>query len=98
MTMTSEALLPVTGETPSTTQRMFVRYYTGILMDLVVLNLFAEYWKNVYVDTFTTSLLCAIVLQVLLKLTVALEHKVGGYFKKRPGGWMKFLRFFCAWL
>ena len=96
--MTSEALLPVTGETPSNRQRLFVRYYTGILMDLVVLNLFAEYWKNVYVDTFTTSLLCAIVLQVLLKLTVALEHKVGGYFKKKPGGWMKFLRFFCAWL
>lgn len=96
--MTSEALLPVTGEGITNKQRLFVRYYTGVLMDLVVLNLFAEYWKNVYVDTFTTSLLAAIVLQVLLKLTVAVEHRVGAYFKDKPGGWMKFLRFFLAWL
>ena len=96
--MTSEALLPVTGEVLTNKQRLFVRYYTGVLMDLVVLNLFAEYWKNVYVDTFTTSLLAAIVLQVLLKLTVAVEHRVGAYFKDKPGGWMKFLRFFFAWL
>jgi hypothetical protein len=98
LAMTSEALLPVTGEGITNKQRLFVRYYTGVLMDLVVLNLFAEYWKNVYVDTFTTSLLAAIVLQVLLKLTVAVEHRVGAYFKKKPGGWMKFLRFFFAWL
>lgn len=96
--MTSEALLPVTGEVITNKQRLFVRYFTGILIDLVVLNLFAEYWKNVFVDTFTTSLLAAIVLQVLLKLTVAIEHRVGAFFKDKPGGLMKFLRFFFAWL
>lgn len=96
--MSSEALMPVTAEAPSSKQRLFVRYFTGILIDLVVLNLFAEYWSSVFVDTFTTSLLAAIVLQVLLKLTVAAEHWVGGYFKKRPGGFMKFMRYFCAWL
>lgn len=96
--MKSGALLPVTGEVPSNKQRLFIRYFTGILIDLVVLNLFAEYWKNVYIDTFTTSLLCAIVLQVLLKLTLAVEHWVADYFKAKPGGLMKFLRFFFAWL
>jgi hypothetical protein len=96
--MSSEALLPATAEAPTNKQRLFVRYFSGILIDLVVLNLFAEYWKNVYIDTFTTSLLAAIVLQVLLKLTVAIEHKVGAYFKAKSGALMKFLRFFFAWL
>jgi hypothetical protein len=96
--MNSETLLPAVVATPTNRQRVFVRYVTAILIDLVVLNLFAEYWKNVFIDTFTTSLLAAIVLQVLLKLTMALEHKVGAYFKARPGRLMTFLRFFFAWL
>ena len=25
-------------------------------------------------------------------------HRVAAFFKKRPGGFMKFMRFFCAWL
>lgn len=96
--MSSDALLPIAAEAPSNKQRLFVRYFTGILIDLVVLNLFAEYWQYVFVDTFTTSLLAAIVLQVLLRLTIVVEHKVGEYFASKKGGFMRFLRFFCAWL
>lgn len=96
--MTTEALLPAAAEAPTDRQRLFVRYFTFVLIDLVVLNLFAEYSKKVYVDTFTTSLLAAVVLQILLRATIAVEHKVGAYFKARPGGLMKFLRYFCAWL
>jgi hypothetical protein len=96
--MTSEAMMPATAEAPSNRQRLFVRYFTGILIDLVVLNLFAEYSKNVFIDTFTTSLLAAIVLQLLLKLTIAVEHRVAEFFKAKPGGFMGFLRFFFAWL
>jgi hypothetical protein len=94
---TTEALMPAAyGFTNR--QRLFVRYFTAILIDLVVLNLFVEYSENVSIDSFTTSLLAAVVLQVLLKVTIAVEHRVGAYFKARPGGLMKFLRFFCAWL
>lgn len=96
--MTSEALMPASAEGPSNRQRLFMRYFTAILIDLVVLNLFVEYSKNVSIDSFTTSLLAAIVLQVLLKLTIAVEHRVALFFKARPGGLMTFLRFFCAWL
>ena len=96
--MANESIMPLTAEAPSNKQRLFVRYFTAILIDLVVLNLFAEYWKNVFIDTFTTSLLAAIVLQVLLKLTVAIEHRIAAFFNARSGGLMKFLRFFCAWL
>jgi hypothetical protein len=64
----------------------------------VVLNLFAEYWRNPVIDTFTTSLLAAVLLQLLLQLTIELEHRIGNYFKAKPGAHMKFLRIFCAWL
>jgi hypothetical protein len=96
--MKAEALLPATAEGPTDSQRLFVRYFTAILIDLLVLNLFVEYSKKVSVDSFTTSLLAAVLLQILLKVTIAIEHRVGEYFKAKPGGLMKFLRYFCAWL
>jgi hypothetical protein len=83
-------LLPASAERPSNTQRLFLRYFTGILIDLTVLNLFVEYSKNVVIDSFTISLFAAVLLQVLLKATIALEHVVANYFKKKPGGLAKF--------
>jgi hypothetical protein len=64
----------------------------------VVLNLFAEYWDKVFVASFTISLLAAILLQVLIKVTVVVEHWVLGFFKGRTGVLMTVLKFFCAWL
>jgi len=96
--MSSEVLLPVSVATPSNKQRVFIRYYTGFLIDLVVLNLFAEYWGMVSVDTFTTSLWAALLLQVLLKATIWLEHKAMDLFKGKTGGWNTFLKYFIAWL
>lgn len=98
MAAESNGFMPASADAPSNNQRLFVRYFTAILIDLVVLNLFAEYWNKVLVDSFTVSLLAAVLLQILLKLTIALEHWVAAFFKARPGGFMKFMRFFCAWL
>ena len=85
-------------EIPTNSQRLFVRYLLATLIDLTVLNLFDEYWRHVTVDSFTISILAAVLLQVLLKTTLALEHKVAGYFSARPGAMAKFLRLFTAWL
>ena len=90
--------MPVSAEAPSDRQRLFMRYFTGVLIDLVVLNLFVEYWDKVSIDSFTISLLAAVMLQALLKATIALEHQVAVFFKGRPGGFNTFLRFFGAWL
>ncbi|WP_147027827.1 hypothetical protein [Methylobacterium oxalidis] len=90
--------LPLSAVPPSNNQRLFVRYFTAILIDLVVLNLFAEYSENVFVESFTISLLAAILLQILLKLTIVVEHWVAEFFNARSGAFMRFLRFFCAWL
>ena len=99
MTTTDEdLLLPASAQAPSNRQRLFVRYFTAILIDLVVLTVFAEYWQQVTVDSFTVSLFAAVLLQILLKLTIAVEHRVAAFFKARPGGLAKFMRFFCAWL
>jgi len=84
--------------TPSLRQRVFLRYVMATLVDLVVLLLFAEYWEHVTVNSFTVALLAAVVLQVLLKLTILVEHKVAAYFKAKPGGFAKFMRYFAAWV
>jgi len=79
-------------------QRLFVRYLVAVLIDLAVLNLFDEFWELVTVEPFSVSVLAAILLQVLLKATLVLEHRVAGYFNKKSGGFARFMRFFTAWL
>ena len=98
MSADAEDLLPVGAKIYSEKQRIFLLYFVGALVDLVVLGLFDEYSDKVWVSSFTTMVLASIVLQLLLKATIAVEHKVASYFKGKPGGFMKFLRFFCAWL
>jgi hypothetical protein len=75
-----------------------MRYLTATLVDLAVLGLFAEYWEYVSASSFTILLLAAVLLQVLLKLTIVLEHRLAAFFNARPGGFNKFMRFFTAWL
>ena len=97
--MANDSLLqPASAQIPSNRQRLFLRYFTAILIDLVVLNLFVEYSESVTVDSFTVSLFAALVLQVLLKSTMALEHRIAAYFNATQGGFAKFMRFFSAWL
>ena len=79
-------------------QRLFVRYLVAVLIDLTVLNLFDEFWALVTVEPFSVSVLAAVLLQVLLRATLVLEHKVAGYFSAKPGGFARFMRFFTAWL
>ena len=94
----SSFLEPQSAQIPSNKQRLFLRYFTAILIDLVVLNLFVEYSEHVVIDSFTISLLAALLLQVLLKLTLAIEHRVAAYFNARQGMFSRFMRFFSAWL
>lgn len=98
MTTKDESLLPVSTLMFSNNQRLFMRYFTAILIDLVVLNLFVEYSSLVVIDSFSISLMVALVLQILLKLTIAIEHRVANYFNSKTGKVAKFLRFFFAWL
>ena len=97
-TVTSDALMPDAARTYSDRQRLFLLYFVGALVDLVVLGLFDQYSEHVYVDTFTTMVLASVLLQLLLKGTIAVEHWVASHFKGKTGAGWKTLRFFCAWL
>jgi hypothetical protein len=97
-TATTDDFMPVVANVYSDRQRLFLLYFVGALVDLVVLGLFDEYSEKVYVASFTTMLLAAVVLQLLLKGTIAVEHWVASHFKDKAGGWWKALRYFCAWL
>jgi len=90
--------LPAEATLPTDRQRLFVLFFTGTLIDLVILGLFAEYSDNVHVDSFSTMLLAAVVLQALLKLTIAIEHRVLALFKGKAGTAWTSLKFFVAWL
>jgi len=85
------------AEAMSTKQRLFLRYFTAILIDLVVLNLFSEHWHYVSVDSFTLSLFAAVLLQALLKLTLVIESRVADYFNSKEGTLARVMRFVSAW-
>ena len=79
-------------------QRLFVRFTLAVLVDLTVLNLFDEHWDLVSIESFTISLATAVLLQVLLKLTIAAEHRIASHFKRKPGTAPKVYRALSTWL
>ena len=79
-------------------QILFVRYILAILLDLVVLNLFVEYWDNAIIDSFSISILTAILLQLMLRSRMIIEDRIRNYFKKNPGKGAKAKRLFLIWL
>ena len=94
----SDALLPSDARTYSDRQRTFLRYFTGALIDLVILGLFNEYSEHVHVYDFTTLVLASVLLQFLLKWTIIAEHYVLGFFTGKTGFAWKSLKIFVAWL
>ena len=82
---------------PNTGQQLFARFLTAVLIDLTVLNLFDEYWRHVTIDSFTVSALAALILQVLLRLTLAIEHRIGAFFHGKPGLAARISRILSAW-
>ncbi len=96
--MTEEVSGVALTDAPSNAQRTFVRYLQGTLIDLTVLMLFAEHWALVTINSFTIAIFAAFLLQVLLKITIRLEHAVGGFFRARSDAASTFLRYFSAWL
>ncbi len=81
----------------SNRQELLFDYIMAVLIDLTVLNLFNEFWDYVYISSFSISLLAAILLQTLLQLTIAIEHRVASYFNKNPGLRARILRVLSAW-
>ncbi len=82
---------------PNKNQRLFIDYILFILVDLTVLNLFDEFGVHLHIESFTISLAVAALLQVLLRLTLMIEHRIAAYFKKQKGKAAKVKRIMAAW-
>lgn len=81
----------------SVRQGRFIRYMLYVLVDLTVLNLFVQYWDRIVIDSFSISLFTAALLQVLLKATLAVEHRIADHFRPRPGTGATIKRILATW-
>jgi hypothetical protein len=78
-------------------QYRFAVALTEILVYIVVLNLFVEYVHAVVIDSFTVSILTAVLLWGMLHAIVAIEHGVAGYFRQKKAVFWRVLRYVCVW-
>ena len=66
-------------------QALFADWMIDVLVYIVVLNLFVEYVDAIVIDSFTISILTAILLKAMLDRLVGLEHRVRAYFSAKEG-------------
>jgi len=78
-------------------QFRFAKALTEILIYIVVLNLFVEYAHAVVIESFTVSVVTAVLLWLTLGAIVRLEHRVADYFRPRKGVLPRVLRYLCVW-
>jgi hypothetical protein len=88
------------GAAEPTISRAQLRLFTAlteILVYIVVLNLFVEYVPAVVIDSFTVSILTAILLWLMLHAIVGIEHRVAGYFRQKKTALYRVLRYLSVW-
>ena len=85
-------------QAPTRRQMIFFSWTKDVLIYVVVLNLFVEYVEQIVIDSFTISILTAILLKALLDVILGLEHRVAHFFEARPGNLSKFMRIMSTWL
>ena len=66
-------------------QRTFASWTSDVLIYTVVLNLFVQYRPSVIVESFTISILTAVLFKVLLDLVMGLEGRVHAFFSAKEG-------------
>ena len=95
--MINDILLDEHAGSYSKRQLIFFKYAFFILIDLTVLGLFNQYWDLVFIEYFSISLLTALLLQALLQVAIAIEHRVANLFKDKTGITPKIMRGLSAW-
>mgnify|MGYP001826447242 CR=1 FL=1 len=99
----ADAVPPIettTGQRPpaSPRQERFLRGTLGVLVDVTILALFVEHWDRVVIDSYTIALLTAILLQAMLKATLALEHRLAAFFRNHARAGTTALRLLTTWV
>ena len=79
-------------------QRLFLMFTLFVLADLTVINLFDEYASSYFhISSFTASIVMAVILQILLVITIKIEHKIADFFKGKEGIINLILRILVTW-
>ena len=80
-------------------QRLFLMFTLFVLADLTVINLFDEYASSYFhISSFTASIVMAVILQILLVITIKIEHKIADFFKSKEGVINLILRILVTWV
>ena len=78
---------------------MFLIFTLFVLADLTVINLFDEYASSYFhISSFTASIVMAVILQILLIITIKIEHKIADFFKSKEGVINLILRILVTWV
>lgn len=72
-------------------QDILFSWMSDVLIYTVVLNLFVEYVDAVVIDSFTISILTAVLLKILLDIVMRFEHSVHHFFAQKEGASAKVL-------
>jgi hypothetical protein len=78
-------------------QRLFLVYIICILVDMTILNIFAEFSHSVYVESFSITIFIAIFLQLFIVLTKYAEHKLSNFFGDKKNYLTKIMYFLALW-
>ena len=78
-------------------QRLFLVYIICILVDMTILNIYAEFTHSVYVESFSITIFIAIFLQLFIVLTRHVEHKLSNFFGDRKSYLTKIKYFLSLW-
>jgi hypothetical protein len=78
-------------------QRYYADFMTDVLVYTVVLNLFVEYVDSIVIDSFTVSLLTAVVMKAMIDLIAELVARAKQYFTAQGGTVAKVLFGLTAW-
>ena len=81
----------------SKNQQLFISFILAVLVDLTVIGLFNEFWESVVITSFSIALTTALLLQILLKITFKIEHRVAAYFNKKSSKTSKVMKFISLW-
>ncbi len=96
--MSQEKQPSTTARSFSHRQLLFLKYTLMVLIDLVVLGLFNQYWNLVFIETFTIAMLTAMLLQFLMQVAIRIEHIAADYlFGGKSGTHVKVMRGVSAW-
>jgi len=78
-------------------QQRFAGWMSDVLIYIVVLNLFVEYSGAIIIDSFTISILTAVLLKALLDILGGVEHRVAVFWQQREGTLNRILGIASVW-